>query len=229
MSDKKQKEAMTKRAKQVLIVGACVLFVILMILSGMGSHWLTMFTVVKPGDTVIVDYTFYDAKGNPVLTTNQELYTQTASKHKTIVYGKQLSMTAGQNLAKSLYPVTFYSSDSGWTGKFAIFSTEYNAIGQMLTGMKAGDQKHIQIPNSSIQQEWPKEMLEQKNVSMEELSEGDILAMGVSDNPEEMVTNSSSIVYTRLGVITSKTAGYVIVDSGFPSVDISITAINPSS
>ena len=71
MSDKKQKEARIKKVKQVLVVGACVLFVVLMILSGMGSHWLTMFTVVKPGDTVVVDYTFYDATGTPILTSNQ--------------------------------------------------------------------------------------------------------------------------------------------------------------
>ena len=229
MGDKKQKEAMIKRAKQVLVVGACVLFVILMILSGMGSGWLNMFTIVKPGDTVIVDYTFYDATGNPLLTTNQQVYVQAASKGKTIVYGRQLSMKAGQNLTRSLYPVNIYSSDSGWTGQFALFSTEYNAIGQMLTGMKTGDQKQIRIPNGSLQQEWPKEQLERKNVTMDELREGDILAMGVSDNPDEMVTNSSSIIYTRLGVITSKTADSVIVDSGFPSVDISITAINPKS
>ena len=49
MVDKKQKELVVKRTKQVLVVGACVLFVVLMILSGMGSHWITMFTVVKPG------------------------------------------------------------------------------------------------------------------------------------------------------------------------------------
>ena len=53
MGDKKQKEAMIKKVKQVLVVGACVLFVVLMVLSGMGSNWLTMFTVIKPGDTVV--------------------------------------------------------------------------------------------------------------------------------------------------------------------------------
>ena len=67
MSDKKQKEAMVKRVKQVIVVGACILFVALMILSGMGSGWLTMFTTVKPGDSVVVDYTLNDIYGNPVL------------------------------------------------------------------------------------------------------------------------------------------------------------------
>lgn len=230
MGEKKQKEAMIKKVKQVVVIGACVLFVILMILSGMGSHWLTMFTVIKPGDTVIVDYTFYDATGAPLLTSNQQVYTQTASKGKTIVFGKQLSVTAGHTPARSLYPVSIYMGDSsGWTGQFALFSTEYDAISQALTGMKTGDQKRIQIANGSLQQEWPREMLGRRNVSMDELIRGDLLAMGVSDNPEEMAENSSSPVYTRLGVVTSKTTDAVIVDSGFPSVEFSIVAINPKS
>ena len=90
MGDKKQKEARIKKVKQVLIVGACVLFVILMILSGMSSHWLSVFTVVKPGDTVVVDYTMYDATGNPILTSNQQTYTAAAAKGRYILYSKQL-------------------------------------------------------------------------------------------------------------------------------------------
>ena len=228
MGDKKQKEAMMKKVKQVLVVGACVLFVVLMILSGMGSGWLTMFTVIKPGDKVVVDYTFYDTNGNPLLTTNQQTYSQVASKGKNILFGRQLSMTAGQNVTKSLYPVQIYTSESGWSQQFAIFGTEYNAIGSTLIGMRTGDQKRIQIPNSSIVQEWPKEQIEQK-IGMDNLNVDDILLMGVSDNPEEMMTNTSTTVYTRIGVITSKTAEGILVDSGYPSVDISIVSINANS
>ena len=38
MGEKKKKEETMKTVKKVLIVGACVLFVVLMILSGMGSR-----------------------------------------------------------------------------------------------------------------------------------------------------------------------------------------------
>ena len=55
MGDKKQKEARIKTVKQVIVVGACVLFVILMILSGTISHWLSIFQVIKPVDTVGFD------------------------------------------------------------------------------------------------------------------------------------------------------------------------------
>lgn len=228
MGDKKQKEAMMKKVKQVLVVGACVLFVVLMVLSGMGSGWLKMFTVVKPGDTVIVDYTFYDANGNPLLTTSQQKYTQLASKGQNIVFGRQLSVTAGQNLTKALYPVQIYTNEGGWTQEFALFGTEYNAVSATLVGMRTGEQKRIQPPNSSIVQQWPREQIEQK-ISMDSLNVGDILTMGVSDNPEEMMTNTSATVYTRIGVITEKNAEGILVDSGYPSVDISVTAINPTS
>ena len=49
----------------------CVLFVGLMIVSGMGTGWITIFTSVKPGDTVVIDYTLYDAAGKPIVTTEQ--------------------------------------------------------------------------------------------------------------------------------------------------------------
>jgi hypothetical protein len=225
MGEKKQKEAMKKRAMQVLVVGACVLFVVLMVLSGMGSHWLTLFTVVKPGDTVVVDYTFYDANGNPLLTTNQQTYTQLVSKEKNIIYSKQLSMVVGQNLTTSLYPVQIYTSGSWSTQKFAIFSMEYNAIDQAIVGMKTGDQKRIQLSTASMSQEWSAAQLARNGVNMSDINQGDILAMGVSDNPEDTLANTSA-TYTRVAEITSKTADGVVADFGYPAVDISIYSIN---
>jgi FKBP-type peptidyl-prolyl cis-trans isomerase 2 len=228
MGDKKQKEAMIKKAKQVIVVGACVLFVILMILSGMSSHWLTIFTVIKPGDTVVVDYTMYDINGNPVLTSNQQTYTKASTNGRNIIISKQLSIITGQNLTKSIYPVSMYTSSSGWTQEYALFSTEYDAINRALVGMKTGDQKRIHVPNSSMAQEWSATQLTNNDVNISDINMGDILAMGVSDNPEAMATNTT-ITYTRVGQVTSKTNESVIVDFGYPSADISIVSINANS
>jgi hypothetical protein len=60
MGEKKQKEKTTAQWKQIVVVGACVLFVVLMIVSGMGSGWISAFSVAKPGDVAVIDYTFYD-------------------------------------------------------------------------------------------------------------------------------------------------------------------------
>jgi hypothetical protein len=225
MGDKKQKELLMKRAKQVLVVGACVLFVILMILSGMGSSWLTMFTVIKPGDTVVLDYTLYDAGGNPVLTSSQQTYTKAAEKGRNIIISRQLSMVTGKNLTSTIFPVLIYTSSGGWNTEFALFSTEYEAINGQLTGMKAGDQKRIQIPNSSITQEWSAAQLFNNSVDINELSVGDFFALGVSSDPEAMLKNDTK-TYTRIGEIAQKTNESVTVELGYPSVDISIVSIN---
>ena len=71
MGVKKKKEDSTKLVSKILIVGVCLLFVGLMVLSGMGSSWLTIFTSVKAGDTVVIDYTLFDAGGKPIVTTDK--------------------------------------------------------------------------------------------------------------------------------------------------------------
>ena len=228
MGDKKQKEARIKKVKQVLVVGACVLFVILMILSGMSSHWLSVFTVVKPGDTVVVDYTMYDATGIPVLTSSQQTYTTAAANGRYILYSKQLSMTAGQNLTKSIYPVSISTGSSDLTTQFALLNTEYGAINQAIIGMKTGDQKRIQIPNSSEPNLWDAANVTRSGLNVSDLNVGDLLPMAMSDNPEAMATNST-ITYTRFGEIMSKSDEGIVVDVNYPAVDISIVSINVNS
>lgn len=225
MGEKKQKEELKKRVYQVFIIGACVLFVVLMILSGMGSHWLTMFTVVKPGDTVVIDYTMYDAAGNPVMTSSQQAYTHAAEKGRDIIISRQLSMTAGRNLTSTIFPVMIYTSTGGWTTQYALFSTEYDAINRQLVGMRTGEQKRIAIPNSSIEQEWSAAQLANNSVDINDIKTGDFFALGVSNDPYGMTSNNST-TYTRMGEITRKTNESVVVDLGYPAVDISVVSIN---
>jgi hypothetical protein len=228
MGDKKQKEARIKTVKQVLVVGACVLFVILMILSGTSSHWLTIFKVIKPGDTVGIDYTMYDATGNPLLTSNQQIYTTAAAQGRYILYSQQLSMTAGQNLTKSIYPVSVSTGSTELTTQFALLRTEYEAINEAVIGMKTGDQKHIQIPNSSEPKLWDAATVTGSGLNVSDLTVGGHLPMAMSDNPEAMTTNST-ITYVRLGEIMSKTDEGIVVDVNYPAVDISIVSINANS
>ncbi len=227
MGERKKKEASTKLWQKILIVGACVLFVVLMIVSGMGSGWLSIFTVVKPGDTVVIDYTLLNAEGNPILTTDQQLYMKDATTNRGLVFSKQISISANQTLAKSLYPVQIYTTASGWTNQFAIFSPEYNAISTSLVGMKINEQKRISIPSgNSMTQNWSADQLMLNKVNISDINVGDVLAMGVSDNPDVEVTNTSAITYIRTGEVIQKTQSGVIVDFGYPAADIRIVSIN---
>jgi hypothetical protein len=227
MGEKKKKVASTKLWKKILIVGACVLFVVLMIVSGMGSGWLSIFTVVKPGDAVVIDYTLFDAGGNPVLTTDQQLYIKSASTSGGLLLSRQISITANQSLTRALYPVQIYTTDSGWSKQFAIFSPEYNAMSAGIIGMKLNEQKRISIPaGNSMTQTWSTDQLMLNKVNISDVSIGDVLAMGVSDNPEAEVSNTSAITYVRIGEVTQKTQSGVVVDFGYPFADIKVVSIN---
>jgi hypothetical protein len=225
MGEKKKKEASTKLWQKILIVGACVLFVVLMVVSGMGSSWLSIFSVVKPGDTVVIDYTLFDAGGKPILTTDQQLYTTTPA-NSGLVLSRQISITANQSSIRSLYPVQIYTPASGWSNQFAIFSQEYDAISAGLVGMKINEQKRISIPSgNSMTQNWSADQLMLNNVNISDINVGDVLAMGVSDNPEVEVSNST-ITYIRTGEVTQKYPSGVVVDFGYPSADIRVVSIN---
>ncbi len=227
MGEKKKKEASTKLWQKILIVGACVLFVVLMIVSGMGSGWLSIFTVVKPGDTVVIDFTLLNAEGTPILTTDQQLYTKDATTGSGLVFSRPISITANQTLTRSLYPVPIFTAASGWSNQFAIFSPEYNAISTSLVGMKINEQKRISIPSgNSMTQNWSADQLMLNKVNISDINVGDVLAMGVSDNPGVEVTNSSAITYIRTGEVIQKTQSGVIVDFGYPAADIRIASIN---
>ncbi len=227
MGEKKKKEESTKLVKKVLIVGACVLFVVLMIVSGMGSSWLVMFTSVKPGDSVVIDYTFFDAAGSPILTTDQQLYTQTSANTSGLVLARQISVISNQTLTGSVYPVQIYTPGSGWTKQFALFSPEFNAISAGIIGMKTNEKKRITIPSgNSMTQNWSADQLSINKVNITDIHIGDILAMGVSDRPEVETSNTSAILYVRIGEVTQKSLSGVIVDFGYPVAEVRVVSIN---
>ena len=227
MGEKKQKEKTVAQWKKFVVVGACVLFVVLMIVSGMGSSWIGAFTVAKPGDVAVIDYTLYDAGGNPIVTTDQTLFKQVATKGKFVLFSKQISVTSNQTFSGTLFPVQVYSTSSGWANQFALFKPEYDAISSGIVGMKVNEQKRINIPSStSMTQLWSPELLMRNGVNLSDLNIGDIIPMGVGNNPEEMASNKSSLTYLRVGEVSSKTAEGAVVDFGYPSADIRVVKIN---
>ena len=219
MGEKKQKEKSVAQWKKFVVVGACVLFVVLMIVSGMGSSWISAFSVVKPGDVAVIDYTLYDAAGNPVLTTS--------STGKAMLLSKQISLTGNQSLAHSIYPIPVSSTRARLDTQFALFKPEYDAMSAGVIGMKVNEQKRVTLSQKgSMNQLWSPELLKRNGVNLSEIAVGDILTMGVSDNPEEMATNSTALTYMRVGEVSTKSPEGVVVDFGYPTADIRIVSIN---
>ena len=230
MGEKKQKEKTVAQWKKIVVVGACVLFVVLMIVSGMGSSWISAFAVAKPGDVAVIDYTLYDAGGNPIVTTDQNIFKQVTAKGNFVLFSKQIPVTSNQSLANTLLPVQVYSASSGWANQFAIFKPEYDAMSSGIVGMKVNEQKRVIIPSSiTMTQLWTPELLKNNGVNLSDLNVGDIIPMGVGENPEEMASNKSSVSYMRIGEVSRISPEGAVVDFGYPTADIRIVSINKNN
>lgn len=227
MGEKKKKESTMKMVNKVLIVSACVLFVVLMIISGMGSSWLTMFSVIKPGDTVVIDYTLYDAAGNPVITSEQTTYSQAVTQGRDIFATKQLTIISNQTMEKRIYAVQGYASTGSNIQQLAIFSPEYNAISSGIIGMKINEQKRIVFPSDvSMTNELSVEQLALSKLNLTDISVGDIFFMGVSDYSEENTNITTPKTYLRVGEVSAKSTDGVVVDLSYPNVDVRVVSIN---
>ena len=227
MGTKKKKEETTKLVRKILIVCVCVLFVGLMILSGMGTSWLTIFTSVKAGDTVVIDYTLFDAAGKPIVTTEKSTYDQAVAQGSGVFGSKQITITANQTMEKPIYSIMVYPSNGGKVQQLALFSSEYNALSSGIIGMRVNEQKRIPISsNIPMTYDWSAERLALNKINLSDITIGDSFFMGVSDNPEGAANNTSANSYLRIGEVANKSPEGVVVDFSFPVIDVRVVTIN---
>jgi hypothetical protein len=227
MGVKKKKEESTKLVSKILIVCVCVLFVGLMILSGMGTGWLTIFSSVKSGDTVVIDYTLFDAAGKPIVTTEKSTYDQAVAQGSGIFGSKQITITANQTMEKPIYSILVYPSNGGKVQQLALFSSEYNALSSGIIGMRVNEQKRIAIsPNTTMTYDWSAERLALNKINLSEITVGDSFFMGVSDNPEAAANNTTASAFLRIGEVTKKSPEGVVVNFSFPAIDVRVVTIN---
>ncbi|HNX17617.1 MAG TPA: hypothetical protein PKM50_04710 [Methanoregula sp.] len=227
MGAKKQAEKSKKVWTKILAVVVGVLFVVLMVVSSMGSSWITSLATVKPGDVVVVDYTLKDAQGDALVTSNYDTYTQLVNEGSSVMYSKQLTMTANQSLTNSIYPVQVYSANTGWSTRFALFASEYDAISSGVVGMNNHGKKTITLTsNMPLTQFWTADQLKSKNMNISAVEVGQLVALGVSDNPEAADANSTAQYYIRIGEVTNKTPAGITLDFAYPTVDVTVVSVN---
>jgi hypothetical protein len=226
MGEKKRKEAQVASWKKVVVVAACVIFVFLMIVSGMGYGWLSMFSSVKSGQAVQISYTLYDGAGYPILTSDQNVYANTIQSGRTILGAEQITLIANGSLPIEYYPVQAYIPTTGQVATFGLTATEFDTISAALVGMKTNEQKTITIPPTSELEKFNSvEELKESGIGLANVTTGDILGMTVYGYTEiNPAPNSTAQAYLRLGEITRKTDGGIVVDGNYPRADIQVIA-----
>jgi len=227
MGEKKKKEAGVKMRYKILTIIACVFFAAVMILSGMGSGWISALRAVQPGDAVTVQITVNGASGDPLLTSDQALYQKQTAANQGLFYAKDLVITANQSSPGSLYPVPVYSAANGWSDSFALFSSEYDMISEALVGMKVNEQKTIALPSAdSMTETWSAEQLQTQGVNLTDIHVGDQLSMAVSSNSQLEKNASKSSYSVRIGEVTAKSADGVTIKFGYPTIAIKVLKIS---
>ena len=185
------------------------------------------FDTVKPGDVAVIDLTIYDVGGNPIVTTDKQLFKQETAQRKFVLFSNPISVISNQSLAYPFFLVQRDSTVSGRINQFAFSKPEYDAMSSGIFGMVMNEQKLINIPSStSMTQLLSLELLNRNGVNINDINEGDVLSMEVSNNTEEMTINQSIMTYMRVGVVSRKTPEGVVVDFGYPTVDIRVVSIN---
>jgi len=228
MGEKKPRQE-TKNWIKALVVIACITFVVLMVLSGMGSGWISYFSVIKPGDTVTIDFTIRDKNGHPLVTSDQQLYKQITGSGGGVFYSKQLVLQANQSSVKAVMPIPIYTTQSGWSTSFALFGGEYDAMSGGIIGMKQNEQKSITIPfRDSMSQDWSVAQLKNNGLNLSDVHIGDSIVMGVSDSPDPAKNATSQTYYVRIAEVTKKTSEGVTIDFGYPAIDVRVVSIAKS-
>lgn len=224
MGEKKKKEATVKTWKKMLYVSVAILFVVVMVVSTLGMNWISGIAPVKSGDSVLVDYTIYDSTGRPFLTTDQQIYKEQVAKGASLLFAQQLTLTANQSYRQAFFPVQVYSPVNGGTyQEFALYNPEYGAISNAVVGMKTNEKKKVTLPTSGTMTTLlSKEDLEKTQIDIKSLETGDSLLLGVSENPESMAGNASAVSYVRLAQVVRVSDAGVVVDFGYPSVDVTV-------
>jgi hypothetical protein len=230
MGEKKQKEAAQKKWKKIIFVIGAVLFVVVMVVSSMGTHWISGLAPIKAGDQVVIGYTLYDATGTPFITSSQQLFKDTIAKNQGIMYTKSLSLTANRTSSQAITPIDIYVPTNGGSWEqFGLYNPEIDALSNNVVGMHTGETKKVPFTYSEpLSRLFSAEDLASVNLNMSSLSVGDSLTMGISDNPNASVTNSSANVYLRFGDVTRKTDGGVVVDFGYPYAEITVESFTNS-
>jgi hypothetical protein len=216
--------------KKVLVIAVGVLFVAMMVLSAMGTSWLQSFRAVMANDTVTIDFTFHDAMGQPVLTSDQSLYQTALGRGYPVFLTSPLTVRAGylgNPPFTGVQAENYYITRSGQGLKFGILGLELDELDTGVLGMKTGETKTVHFSfNDSL-------IITMKNYEFTSMggnftatSVGDLVPVGFSETPIveglNQYNNTATNPVIRIATVINKTANTIEVQHLYPSADITV-------
>ena len=216
----------TRAAMVILGVG----FVVVMIVTSLGTGWLVGMKPAQSGDVAYCDVTLKDTQGRTVFTTNQRIFNATLEQGNLAWLAAPMAIPVNVTTENLVEPIPAYFPGGGETS-FAFFGPEYNEIATGLTGMKDGESRRILFEqNTGFQREMTEEEFAGIGGNFTEARVGDQLIFGFTTSPMISPDDNTTPGYAlRTVTVSNKTAETVTVVYGYSGADVTILQLSRAS
>lgn len=214
--------------KKVLFVSVGVLFVVLMIVSSMGTSWLNVFQTVKPGAVVATDLTIRDDQNRPILTSSETLYSSAIKENRSVFLVSPLVIDAGLAYTDPVKTVPVLAPQNGYN--YTLFGEEYDAIATGVVGMHPGGTKTIRLDtNVTEERNYTAEEFEQLGGDFGNASVGDEMVLSFVENPESFYDNTTTPTYAlRTTHVVNKTEESLMLSFSHATADLGVSRVRSS-
>ncbi len=221
----KPEEPGTALWKKVLFVSVGVLFVVLMVVSSMGTSWLNVFQTVKPGAVVVTDVTITDDQNRPVLTTSESVYMNGLKENRSVFLVSPFVLDAGLPYTDTVKTVPIVAPQGGVN--YTLFGEEYNAITMGVTGMHPGGTKTIPLgSNVTEERNYTAEEFEQLGGDFGNTSIGDEMVLSFVENPAALYDNTTTPSYAlRTTHVVNRTDDSLVLSFSHARADLTVSQV----
>jgi hypothetical protein len=215
--------------KAAMVIGG-IGFVVVMIVSSLGSGWLVGMKPAQSGDVAYCDVTLKDNQGRTVFTTNQRIFNATIEKGNLAWLAAPMAFPVNVTTENLVEPVTAYIPGGGQTS-FAFLGPEYNEIALGLIGMKDGETRRIPFEqNTGFQREMTEEEFAGIGGNFTQAQVGDQLIFGFTTAPMIGAEDNTTPGYAlRTVTVSNKTGETVTVVYGYSAADVTILQLSRAS
>lgn len=221
----KPEEPGTALWKKVLFVSVGVLFVVLMVVSSMGTSWLNVFQTVKPGAVVVTDVTITDDQNRPVLTTSESVYMNGVKENRSVFLVSPFVLDAGLPYTDTVKTVPIVAPQAGVN--YTLFGEEYNAMTMGVTGMHPGGTKTIPLGgNVTEERNYTAEEFEQLGGDFGNTSIGDEMVLSFVENPAALYDNTTTPSYAlRTTHVVNRTDDSLVLSFSHARADLTVSQV----
>ncbi len=211
--------------KKVLFVSVGVLFVVLMVVSSMGTSWLNMFQTVKTGSVVLTDLTIRDDQNRPILTTSQTVYSNAIKENRSVFLVSPFVIDAGLPFNGTMKTIPIVAPSSG--ANYTLFGQEYDAISMGVVGMHPGGTKSIRLDaNVTEEQNYTAEQFDQLGGDFANATIGDEMVLAFAENPASLSDNTTTPSYAlRTTHVVSKTEDSLMLSFSHAVADLTLSQV----